>query len=100
MKFLITLILITFSNLCFSKDLIRIGVSISNPPYAIAEKNSGFQVELLNKIYEKSKYKIVFVYATNARLLIQFLDGDIDGILNANPDFISREYKKTIFSSI
>lgn len=100
MKFFIALILIAFSNLCFSKDLIRIGVSISNPPYAIAEKNSGFQIELLNKIYEKSKYKIVFVYATNARLLIQFLDGDIDGILNANPDFVSREYKRPTFSSM
>lgn len=99
MKSILSILLILYSSFSLAKDLIRIGVSISNPPYAIAESNSGYEIDLIKKVFKDTNYEATFVYATNARLLIQFISGDLDGILNANPDYIRQEYKRPIYMS-
>lgn len=89
--------LISISSL--SKEVLRLGVSLSNPPYCIAESNSGFEVDLVKEVFKESEYSVVFVFATNARLFIQFMDGEINGILNANAEYFQREYKKPLFET-
>ncbi|EQC48857.1 ABC transporter, substrate-binding protein, family 3 [Bacteriovorax sp. BSW11_IV] len=99
MRKIAALLLTLMSISCLSKEVLRLGVSLSNPPYCIAESNSGFEVDLIKEVFKESEYDVVFVFATNARLFVQFMDGEINGILNANIDYFQKEYKKPLFET-
>lgn len=75
-----------FLNVCFSQGF-KIAVGLSIPPYVIKEHNSGFEIELLEKVLRKDGHYIQSLYyASNKRITKLLKNNSVDMALNISPN--------------
>lgn len=68
-----------------NKEL-RLGISLSIPPWVIRETDSGLKLDLVKKVFEGSAYTVTPVYAPYARVYELFEQGKVDAVMSpANP---------------
>ena len=85
MKRVMFLIFLLCSSMAFAQGF-KIAVGLSIPPYVIKESNSGFEIELLEKILRKNGHYIQRLYYASNKRITKLLEDDIvDMALNIQP---------------
>lgn len=79
------------------KDL-TIGISFSIPPYVIQKNDDGLELALLKRCLEKSNYKVNIAYLPSARTLLNFEDGQIDGVINVKDGTVKGFYTDVVIT--
>ena len=77
---------------------LMIGISFSIPPYVIAEKNDGLELELLRQSFAVKGYTVLPSYLPLARTFMSFEDGSLDGVINVKPGMVNGFYSDVVIT--
>ena len=75
---------------------IKIGVSLSIPPYVIQETNSGLELELLNQALAVKGHTASIHYLPLARTFHELREGKLDGIINIKDGMIDNVFYSNV----
>ncbi|EGM71633.1 substrate-binding periplasmic protein [Shewanella sp. HN-41] len=71
---------------------LKIGVSLSIPPYVIQETNSGLELELLHQALAVKGHNASIQYLPFARTFHELKEGKLDGIINIKEGMIDKVF--------
>ena len=86
---LIYLLILLASLQCFSKELTLV-TGFSKPPYSLMNENAGFELEIIQTVFEELDYDIRFVTAPFGRNQRMFKVDGVDGLTTANKKLYSK----------
>lgn len=90
---------ILFSHPTVYAGEISIAIGMSLPPYAMEEKNSGMEVEIIREAFKIKGHSVVFNYVPNLRIPMLLKDKKVDGIaVNSSYD-VAGDIKLKVFRS-
>lgn len=75
---------------------LKIGVSLSIPPYVIQESNSGLELELLYQALAVKGHTANIEYLPLARTFHELKEGKLDGIINVKEGMIENVFYSTV----
>ncbi|MCS6233954.1 amino acid ABC transporter substrate-binding protein [Shewanella baltica] len=75
---------------------IKIGVSLSIPPYVIQETNSGLELELLNQALAVKGHTASIQYLPLARTFHELREGKLDGIINIKDGMLDNVFYSNV----
>ena len=75
---------------------IKIGVSLSIPPYVIQETNSGLELELLNQALAVKGHTASIHYLPLARTFHELREGKLDGIINIKDGMLDNVFYSNV----
>lgn len=71
---------------------LKIGVSLSIPPYVIQETNSGLELELLHQAFAVKGHNVSIQHLPLARTFHELKEGKLDGIINIKEGMIDKVF--------
>lgn len=83
------------AQLCQAAE-IKIGVSLSIPPYVIQETNSGIELELLNQALAVKGHTASIQYLPLARTFHELREGKLDGIINIKDGMLDNVFYSNV----